>query len=62
MYVIFNKNNKFIGYSDNDFPDYPNLDLLKLKLPEDQSDLSEWWWEGDMLTGKMVKQTPQNKS
>lgn len=62
MYAIFNKNNKFVGYSDTDFPDYPNLEILKLKIPEEQCDLSKWWWEGDMLTGKMVEQKIQNRS
>jgi hypothetical protein len=54
MYVLFDKNKNFIGYSP-DFPDTPNLGIFKLKLPEDQSDINEWTWEGDMFTGKMVK-------
>jgi hypothetical protein len=54
MFVLFDKNKNFIGYSP-DFPDTPNLNIFKLKLPEEQSDITKWVWDGDMITGKMIK-------
>lgn len=54
MYALFNKEKKLIGYS-GDFPDTPNLDVFKIKIPEEKSNLMEWKWDGDMLTGNMVK-------
>jgi hypothetical protein len=62
MYVIFDKNNNFVGYSDNNLEDFPNLEIFKMKIPEEQSDLTEWWWEGDMLTGRMVRQNFQENT
>jgi hypothetical protein len=53
MFVLFNKDKKFIGYS-NDIPDLPTLGIFKLKIKEEQSDLTIWKWDGDM-NGKMVK-------
>jgi hypothetical protein len=50
MFVLFNENKKFIGYS----PDIPdNSNLIKIQIPDSQSDLSMWKWEGD-YDGKMV--------
>jgi hypothetical protein len=54
MYALFNKDKKLVGYSE-DFPDTPNLDIFKYEILEEQSNLMEWKWEGDMLNGKMVK-------
>lgn len=59
MYALFNKEKKIIGYSE-DFPDTPNLDVFKVKLPEEKSNLMEWKWCGDMLTGNMVKINLEN--
>jgi hypothetical protein len=53
MFVLFNKNKEFVGYSE-DMPDLPNVNIFKLKLPEDKSDITKWKWEGDMFTGKMI--------
>jgi hypothetical protein len=51
MFVLFNKNKVFVGYS----PDIPeNSDLLKIEIPESQSDISIWKWEGDYDNGRMV--------
>jgi hypothetical protein len=58
MLVIFNKDKKFVGYADDEFPDMPHLELLTLRIPDEQSDLTKWWWEGDMFNGKMVKIKP----
>ena len=54
MFVLFNKNKEFIGYSP-DFPNIPNLNIFKFEISQDKSDLTEWKWVGDMLTGKMIK-------
>jgi hypothetical protein len=54
MFVLFNKDKNFIGYSE-DIPDLPTLNIFRLKLPEDKQDITEWGWEGDMFNGKMVK-------
>ena len=54
MYALFNKNKQLIGYSDN-FPDTPNLDVFKIKIPENKKNLNEWCWVGDMLNGEMKK-------
>jgi hypothetical protein len=56
MYALFNKNKELIGYSE-DFPDTPNLDVFKIKIPENEKNLNEWNWVGDMLNGKMQKIT-----
>jgi hypothetical protein len=61
MYALFNKNKELIGYSE-DFPDTPNLDVFKYKIPIEQSNLMEWRWVGDMLNGKMVKISLENKN
>jgi hypothetical protein len=54
MYALFDKNKQFIGYSP-DFPDTPGLDIFKLEIPEDKSDITKWKWEGDMFNGRMVE-------
>lgn len=54
MYILFNRYHEVVGYSP-DIPDTPNLNIFKVKIPEDQRDLTKWKWQGDMLTGKMVK-------
>ena len=54
MFVLFNRDKKFIGYSE-DIPDTPNLGVLRLELPEVFNDLTKWQWEGDMLSGGMVE-------
>lgn len=59
MYVLFDKTGNFIAYSDN-FPDLPNTDIFKLKLKEEESDVSKWHWEGDMFNGRMVKKSIEN--
>lgn len=51
MFALFNKNKEFIGYS----PEIPEgSEILKIKIPEDKSDILIWKWEGDYDTGKMV--------
>lgn len=54
MFVLFNKDKKFVGYSE-DIPDTPTLNIFKLKISDDKKDLSKWKWQGDMFSGKMVK-------
>jgi hypothetical protein len=54
MYALFDKNHKFFGYADSDFPDDPKLEIFKLEIPEECSNLLEWEWVGDMHTGKMI--------
>jgi len=54
MFALFNKERKFIGYSE-DIPDLPTLNIFKLKLPENQKDITKWRWEGNFPDGKMVK-------
>lgn len=56
MYALFNKNKQLIGYSE-DFPNTPNLDVFKIKIPENKKDLNEWHWVGNMLDGEMQKIT-----
>jgi hypothetical protein len=53
MFVLFNKEKQFIGYS-KDMPDLPTLNIFKLELPEELSDITKWKWIGDMFKGKMV--------
>ena len=53
MFVLFNKDKNLIGYSE-DMPDFPHLNIFKLKLPEETSDIKKWEWVGDMLNGKMI--------
>jgi len=51
MFALFNKNKEFVGYS----PEIPeNSEILKIKLPEEKSDILTWKWEGDYDTGRMV--------
>ena len=54
MYVLFNKDKEFVGYSD-DIPPQPNLNIFRLEIPENRSDITKWKWQGDMFTGKMVE-------
>lgn len=54
MFVLFNKNKQFIGYSE-DIPDLPTLNIFKLKIPDHISDITKYEWVGDMLNGKMVE-------
>jgi hypothetical protein len=57
MYVLFNKDNKFIGYS----PDIsPQANILKKEIPSSQQDLNVWKWVGDYHTGKMVSIFEEN--
>lgn len=51
MFVLFNKDKKFIGYS-SDISE--NSELLKLEIPEEKSDISFWKWEGTYENGRMV--------
>jgi hypothetical protein len=53
MFVLFNKEKQFVGYSE-DIPDLPTLNIFKLKLSDDVSDITKWKWEGDMFNGKMI--------
>ena len=51
MFVLFNKDKNFIGYS----PDSPpQVDILKIEIPEDKKNLNEWKWSGNFDNGKMV--------
>ena len=54
MYALFGKDHKFIGYS-NDIPDMPTLNIFKMEIPKDKSDITKWKWVGDMFNGEMVK-------
>lgn len=51
MFVLFNKNKEFIGYS----PEFPeNSEILKIEIPEEKSDISLWKWEGTYDNGRMA--------
>lgn len=51
MFVLFNKEKKFIGYS----PDIPSqVDILKKEIPSSKSDFSVWKWVGDFDNGSMI--------
>ena len=51
MFVLFNSEKRFIGYS----PDIPeNSNILKIEIPEAQSDITLWRWEGSYDNGRMV--------
>jgi hypothetical protein len=51
MFALFDENKKFAGFS----PDIPSdSKILKIKLPDEQSDIRFWHWEGDYDSGKMV--------
>ena len=51
MFVLFNKDKQFIGYS----PDIPeNSGLLKKEIPKNQSDIRMWVWSGGYDDGKMI--------
>lgn len=50
MFVLFNTNKEFIGYS----PDIPDSSsILKKKISEDQSDIMRWKWVGTYDNGQM---------
>lgn len=51
MFVLFNKDKNFIGYSP-DIP--PQVDILKIEIPEDKKNLNKWKWVGNFDSGKMV--------
>jgi hypothetical protein len=53
MYVLFNADKQFVGYSE-DIPDLPTLNILKLKLPKEVENINKWKWSGDMFNGKMI--------
>ncbi|NBO98598.1 MAG: hypothetical protein EBU90_00455 [Proteobacteria bacterium] len=51
MFALFNTDKTFIGYS----PDIPeNSNILKKEIPEEQSDVTLWRWDGDYDSGRMV--------
>ena len=51
MFVLFNKEKKFIGYS----PDIPQqADILKKEIPESKTNFSIWKWVGDYDNGSMI--------
>jgi hypothetical protein len=51
MFALFNTEKQFIGYS----PDIPeNSNILKKDIPEEQSDITLWRWEGDYDNGRMI--------
>jgi len=52
MFVLFNKDKEFIGYSE-DIP--PSNQILTIETPPDKSDLSLWKWEGSYDTGGMIR-------
>ena len=51
MFAVFDQNKKFLSFSNEKFEG--NF-LFKL-IPEEQSNLLEWRWEGNYDDGKMVK-------
>lgn len=51
MFAIFDQNKNFISYSDEKFDDR----FLSREIPQEQSNLLEWRWDGNYDTGKMVK-------
>jgi hypothetical protein len=51
MFVLFNKDKKFIGYS-ADAPDNP--DIFKKPIPSDKTDFTKWRWDGSYDDGQMV--------
>jgi hypothetical protein len=52
MFVLFNKDKKFVGYSPDDIPE--GSGLLKKEIPKEQSDIRLWVWSGSYYDGKMV--------
>jgi hypothetical protein len=51
MFVLFNKNKEFIGYSE-DCPTIPTIS--KKEIPQEKSDITKWRWDGDFENGQMV--------
>jgi hypothetical protein len=52
MFVVFDKNKKFLGYANDSF-EGTGYELLTKEISEEQCG-PEWSWQGDMDTGKMV--------
>jgi len=50
MYALFNKDKVFIGFSE----EIPHKSIIAKEIPSEQSNLTEWRWQGDYDTGKMV--------
>ena len=50
MYALFNEYKEFIGFTPDDV-EHPNL--FKKKIPDEQSDIRFFHWEGDFDSGKM---------
>lgn len=53
MFVLFNNNKKFIGYSP-DAEKVNDISAYSKEIPEQFSNLNEWHWEGDYDNGKMI--------
>lgn len=51
MIAVFNQNKNFISFSNEKF----DGDFLFKEIPEEQSNLFEWRWEGNFDDGGMVK-------
>jgi hypothetical protein len=51
MFVLFNKNKEFIGYSE-DCPSIPTI--FKKEISQEKSDITKWRWDGDFENGQMV--------
>lgn len=50
MFAVFDKNKTFISFSDQNF----GGDFLFREIPEEQSNLLKWRWDGDYDNGSMV--------
>jgi len=51
MFAVFNQNKNFISFSNEKF----DGNFLFKEIPDDQSNLLEWRWEGNYDDGYMVK-------
>jgi hypothetical protein len=51
MFAVFNQNKNFISFSNEKF----DGDFLFKEIPENQSNMFEWRWEGNYDDGQMVK-------
>jgi len=51
MFAVFNQNKNFISFSNEKF----DGNFLFKEIPDDQSNLLEWRWEGNYDDGHMVK-------
>jgi hypothetical protein len=54
MYALFNTDKQFVGYSQG-IVESPSIHCVI--IPSDKSDLTKWYWKGDMDTGRMVSFT-----